>query len=79
MKALSVTISPIVSTENLPKQLEFFEKNNLMPIWPDQNHFEGIMAGFFERIAETRALNKKHIQRRAFIDLLIYLKDQGLR
>jgi hypothetical protein len=61
MKALAVSIPPIISTENLPKQLDFFEKNNLMPIWPDQHHFEGVMTGFFERMAETRALNKKHI------------------
>jgi len=61
MKALNVTIPVEIHSENLTKQLDFFEKNNMTPIWPDQNHFEGVMAGFFERMGETRALNKKHI------------------
>lgn len=37
------------------------------------------MAGFFERLADVRAVNKKHIQKRAFYDLLRYFKNQGIR
>jgi len=37
------------------------------------------MEDMFERLKAVRDLNKKHFQRRAFIDLLKYMKDQGLR
>jgi hypothetical protein len=37
------------------------------------------MAGMFERLKVVRDLDKKHFQRRAFIDLLKFMKDQGLK
>lgn len=32
-----------------------------------------------ERLQEVRALNKKYLQKKAFYDLLKFLKDEGLR
>ena len=37
------------------------------------------MDGFFERLKTVRDLDKKHIQRKALIDLLKFMKDQGLQ
>ena len=37
------------------------------------------MAGLFERLKTVRDIDKKHFQRRAFIDLLKFMKDSGLR
>jgi hypothetical protein len=47
--------------------------------WPEGNSLEVVMAGLFERLKTVRDLDKKHIQRRAFIDLLKFMKDQGLK
>lgn len=33
----------------------------------------------FERLKVVREVNKRHIQRRAFIDLLKFMKEQGLQ
>lgn len=32
-----------------------------------------------ERMSEVRALNKKYLQKKAFFDLLKFMKDEGLR
>lgn len=32
-----------------------------------------------ERLEEVRAMNKKYLQKKAFYDLLRYMKDEGLR
>jgi hypothetical protein len=32
-----------------------------------------------ERMQEVRALNKKYLQKKAFYDLLKFMKDEGLR
>jgi len=37
------------------------------------------MGGLFERLKTVRDLDKKHFQRRAFMDLLRFMKDQGLK
>jgi hypothetical protein len=37
------------------------------------------MEGFFNRMKHARDLDKKHIQRKAFTDLLKFMKDQGLK
>ena len=36
------------------------------------------MVGMLDRMKTVRELDKKHIQRRALIDLLKFLRDQGL-
>ena len=61
------------------RQLIFFEKTHIVAKWPDSACLEGSMGGLFERLKVVRDLNKKHLQRRAFIDLLKFMKDQGLR
>ncbi len=50
----------------------------LEPKWPDCLSIENVISGLFERLKIVRDINKKHIQRRAFIDLLKFMKDQGL-
>ena len=37
------------------------------------------MAGMFDRLKAVRDLDRKHFQRRAFIDLLKFMKDQGMK
>lgn len=61
------------------RRLEFFEKKHIESKWPDANSLESVMAGMFERLKAVRDLNKKHLQRRAFIDLFKFMKDQGLK
>ena len=50
-----------------------------MQRWPDSCTLEHVMDGFFERLKTVRDLDKKHIQRKALIDLLKFMKDQGLQ
>ena len=61
------------------KQLEFFEKQHIETNWPNSSSLEHAMSGMFERLKTVRDLNKKHLQRRAFIDLLKFMKDHGLK
>ena len=61
------------------RRLEFFEKKHIESKWPDASSLESVMAGMFERLKAVRDLNKKHLQRRAFIDLFKFMKDQGLK
>ena len=61
------------------KQLEFFEKSHIETKWPNSSSLEHAMSGMFERLKTVRDLNKKHLQRRAFIDLLKFMKDHGLK
>lgn len=37
------------------------------------------MLGLFERLKTVRDIDKKHFQRRAYIDLLKFMKDSGLK
>ena len=55
-------------------QLAFFEKNQLQPMWPDSTTLEFAVDGLFDRLKLVREVDKKHIQRRAFIDLLLFMK-----
>lgn len=61
------------------KSLQFLEETKIWRGWPTAQVFEDAMGGFFERLADVRAVNKKHIQKRAYYDLLRYFKDQGIR
>ena len=61
------------------RQLDFFEKQHIEAKWPDASSLEYMLAGMFERLKIVRDLDKKHFQRRAFIDLLKFMKDQGLK
>jgi len=61
------------------RRLEFFEKKHIESKWPDFSSLESVMAGMFERLKAVRDLNKKYLQRRAFIDLFKFMKDQGLK
>lgn len=61
------------------RSLQFLEETRIKSVWPTAQVFEDSMAGFFERLADVRAVNKKHIQKRAFYDLLRYFKNQGIR
>jgi hypothetical protein len=47
----------------------------LEPRWPDCMAVENMTSVLFERLKIVRDINKKHIQRRAFIDLLKYMKE----
>ncbi len=60
------------------KQLSLVQDQKLASIWPDAYAVESVSQQIFERIHLTRESGKKHIQRRAFIDLLKYLKGEGL-
>ena len=60
------------------KQLSYFEKTQLEPLWPESLSLEWTMDGLFDRLKLVRDVDKKHVQRRAFIDLLKFMKDQGL-
>ena len=51
----------------------------LEPKWPDCLSLENMISSLFERLKIVRDVNKKHIQRRAFIDLLKFMKEQGLQ
>lgn len=46
-----------------------------MDKWPDPSPVEAVMDGLFERLKIVRDINKKHIQRKALIDLLKFMKD----
>ena len=61
------------------RQLDFFEKQHIEAKWPDASSLEWVMAGMFERIKIVRDLDKKHFARRAFIDLLKFMKNEGLK
>ena len=73
-------VDPVVMISEWPvlKQLEYFAKVNVRGKWPDQLALEPVTAGFFERLKTVRDLDKKHIQRRALIDLLKFMREQGL-
>jgi hypothetical protein len=67
------------ASSNILKQLDFFWRNQVELKWPDVNSLQFTMEGMFDRLKHVRDLNKKNFQRRAFIDLLKFMKDQGLR
>ena len=70
----SVVPSGLVDTSALLKQLRFLEETRIWNLWPTAQTFEDTMTGFFERLADVRAVNKKYIQKRAYYDLLRYFK-----
>lgn len=61
------------------KQLQFFEKRQIEQKWPDVLALESVMSGLFDRLKVVRDIDKKHFQRRAFMDLLRFMKDSGLK
>ena len=61
------------------KQLQFFEKRQIEQKWPDALALEDVMKGLFERLKVVRDIDKKHFQRRAYMDLLRFMKDSGLK
>ena len=61
------------------KQLQFFEKRQIEQKWPDALALENVMSGLFDRLKVVRDIDKKHFQRRAFMDLLRFMKDSGLK
>mmetsp|Transcript_29535 Transcript_29535/g.44960 ORF Transcript_29535/g.44960 Transcript_29535/m.44960 type:complete len:312 (+) Transcript_29535:10293-11228(+) len=68
-----------IAQSAMVKQLDYFLKTQIAPRWPDVLCLESTMAGMFDRLKSVRDINKKNFQRRAFIDLLKFMKDQGLR
>lgn len=60
------------------RQMSLLERRSFEPKWPDALAVEDMTAVLFERLKVVRDVNKRHIQRRAFIDLLKYMKEQGL-
>lgn len=68
----------INSTHWIIQKMSLIEKHMLEPKWPDCMAVENMTSVLFERLKIVREINKKHIQRRAFIDLLKYMKEQGL-
>jgi len=71
----ALTIKKNTSSNVMLRQLEFFERKHIEAKWPDASSLEYVMAGMFERLKIVRDLNKKHLQRRAFIDLLKFMKS----
>jgi hypothetical protein len=61
------------------KMLTFLESDKIMPFWPSCNNIQEAVDVFMTRMADVRALNKKNPQKRAFYDLMTYMKDEGLR
>lgn len=61
------------------KQLDYFEKNQIEPMWPDSGSLEYTMEDLFDRLKLVREVDKKHVQRRALIDLMKFMKNQGLK
>lgn len=57
------------------KQLSFFEKNQIEPMWPDSGSLEYTIEDLFDRLKLVREVDKKHVQRRALVDLLKFMKD----
>lgn len=55
------------------------ERKRLETRWPDSLAVENATQTLFERLKIVRELNKRHIQRRAFIDLQKYFKEQGMQ
>jgi hypothetical protein len=56
--------------------MSLLETKKFEPLWPDCLTVEAnITHVLFERLKIVREINKRHIQRRAFIDLLKYLKE----
>jgi hypothetical protein len=58
----------------LLRQLAFFEKTQIEPMWPESNSLEYTMDGLFDRLKQVRDVDKKHVQRRAYIDLQKFMK-----
>jgi hypothetical protein len=72
------TKSKNLSTESiLPiiKQINAIEKKFFEMKWPDSMALENMIGVLFERLKIVRDINKRHIQRRAFIDLLKFMKE----
>lgn len=61
------------------KQMNAIEKKIFEVKWPDSMALENMIGVLFERLKIVRDINKRHIQRRAFIDLLKFMKEQGLQ
>ena len=57
------------------KSLAFLEERKIRNVWPLSTNLDSAMNGFFERLADVRAINKKHIQKRAYYDLLRFFKN----
>jgi hypothetical protein len=70
------------SVQQLPliiQQMGVIERAKFEARWPDSLAVESATQTLFERLMIVRELNKRHIQRRALIDLQKYLKEQGLQ
>ena len=65
----------ITSSNTIIQKMTLIEKRMLEPRWPDCMAVENMTSVLFERLKIVRDINKKHIQRRAFIDLLKYMKE----
>jgi hypothetical protein len=56
--------------------MSLLETKKFEPLWPDCLSVDSTLSHvIFERLKIVRDINKRHIQRRAFIDLLKYLKE----
>lgn len=64
---------------SIVKQLAFMAKTKIIPSLPYTGNIQESVNMFMERLVEVRALNKKHIQKKAFYDLHRYMKGEGLR
>lgn len=69
----------VITGASIVQQLSFFEKTKILPYWPAWNSLEETIGGFMERLGEVRAINKKYLQKKAFYDLLSFMKGEGLR
>ena len=67
-------LSSIVFTSALAKQISFMVQHTLVPMLPNDQSLTYATDGFMERLSEVRAINKKHVQVRAYYDLLRFMK-----
>lgn len=52
--------------------------NTIEPLLPNDLCLTEATDGFMERLSEVRAINKKHVQVKAYYDLLRFMKSQGV-
>ena len=74
MKFEKIQLSPTAPI--ILNHMSLLETKKFEPLWPDcLSVYSTLSHVLFERLKIVRDINKRHIQRRAFIDLLKYLKE----
>ena len=77
-KVTAIVASSIAPDCPLAKQIQFMASTKIQPLLPNEMCLSEATNGFMERLSEVRAINKKHVQVRAYYDLLRFMKNQGV-